>query len=153
MSSSTGLWRRMQAQVNDLVAGMVERRRVVGIDGDGRLRVAPLDPSLSFEERVACVRGIVVDIGDDVACIRLGARLLAIGAIGAPGGGMPGSGGGGAGGEARVLVATSPPNARTIGALWFNPVAPAPECDDDDIIISDFEPSNPEPGTMWLDPD
>lgn len=126
MNSSAGLWRRMQAQLAAMIAAMTERRRVVGIDGDGRLRVQSLDPDQYFEERIACIRGMVVDIGDDVMCLRSGGRLFAVGAIGTPGGGLPGTGGGSSGGssgstDARVVVSTSPPLVRTRGMMWFNP--------------------------------
>lgn len=81
MSSSTSLWRRMQAQIGELLANMIDRRRVTGIEGGGKIRVVSLDPNATYEETIACLRGAVIEPGDDVVCVRIGGKMLAIGAI------------------------------------------------------------------------
>lgn len=77
-----GLWVRLSDDVAKAIRRMVGYWQVLGINDNGRLRVASFDPGEPGEREVRKLRGVPADIGDGVITIRIpGLFEVAIGSV------------------------------------------------------------------------
>lgn len=75
------LWADESNDIRNMVANLVNRRRVIGVEADGYYRTASLDPLVAGELTYPAVKGAPISIGDDVLVLRVGGGDVIIGAI------------------------------------------------------------------------
>lgn len=79
--SDTAIWTRLKEDVQGLLSTVSDIRRVVGVETDGRVRVTSLDPNVTHEETLACLRARVSP-GDDVLCAKApGGKFVVVNAV------------------------------------------------------------------------
>lgn len=80
--SAAGLWDKVTKDIRDTVNGMVGRRRVIGFTDDGQVRTISLDPRERGEHALSVMRGVEIEVGDDVLTLKLAGVDMVIGALG-----------------------------------------------------------------------
>ena len=81
-SAATGLWLRVQGDVDRRIKQLIGYWRVAGVTENGRLRVQSLDPEITGEREVRKLRGVPVDPGDTVLTVRIpGLFEVALGSL------------------------------------------------------------------------
>lgn len=70
-----------QDDVRSMLASIVRRRRVVGIETEGYYRTVSLDPIVTGELTYPALKGVPINIGDDVLLLRVGGGEVIIGAL------------------------------------------------------------------------
>lgn len=83
-TTATALWARVTADIRSAIAAFTDRKQVVERDGN-QVIVSSYDPKAQVHKRIAKLRGLPVDPGDDVLTIQLGGKEIAIGALLKPG--------------------------------------------------------------------
>ena len=85
MSVATSLWLRLRQDMDRRIESLFQRRRVLGIEDDGRVRLGSIEPGVQMEMVVPALRGAVMKPGDDALTVRFAGRELVIDAIRKPG--------------------------------------------------------------------
>ena len=67
--------------IRSIVASIVNRRRVVGVEANGYYRTVSLDPVVTGELTFPALKGMPINIGDDVLLLRVGGGEVIIGAL------------------------------------------------------------------------
>lgn len=85
MPVETDLWRRLRDDLARLVGSLVERRRVLGFDDDGKVRIASTDPRERYTASISRLRGAALVAGEDCLTIRLGGVEVIVDGLGGAG--------------------------------------------------------------------